>query len=141
MYIINPKTNEVYSEDIELNEKIAQISEIGFSVYYKYNTNQEKWEMYDALANIIQDFPIEIDLSNTPKDEIVYDKYTYIQYVPYTQEEIEEQKKYKEEQDRVSAEYEKQQAIIDALPDRMNNVENTQDDIVLLLADIVGGVI
>lgn len=55
-------------------------------------------------------------------------------YTPYTPEQLAEREEAKREE-------EKRQELYEAIPGRLETVESTQDDIVLLLADIVGGAI
>lgn len=76
---------------------------------------------------------------NLPKTgQTFYDELVVRRWRRFTEDEI----KYNEEQDKIEREKtEARQDFIDTGADRLDTVEETQDDIVLLLADIVGGAV
>lgn len=90
------------------------------------------WEMIDRESGKVLDYPIQVDISGLPKDQITPDILELAIYRPYTQEEIEANEK-------AEREIIEMQETMEKLPGRVDEIEGAQDDIVLLLADIVGG--
>lgn len=96
------------------------------------------WEMVDSNGEPL-DYPIEEDLSAYPKDLEIEANLPLAVYTLYTHEELEERKAQIEA--AILEEKANQQKVreIEALPDRVSNMESMQEDIVLLMADILGG--
>lgn len=114
----------------------------GKDIAYEVVTpEQGHWEIKDTSYNDLN-LPIDEMLCETlSKGDPNYIGIQVEEYTPYTKSELKEvERKRKEREEALKAEREKQ-AIINELPSRVDSVENTQDDIVLLLADIVGGAI
>ena len=96
------------------------------------------WEMTDKEGNILP-YEISIDTDFLPKDEKLPDTLYFQVYHTYTPEELEEQRKEAEEAERLEKEMREKQETMDAIPGRVDEIESAQDDVILLLADIVGG--
>lgn len=94
------------------------------------------WEMLDENGEVLP-YPIQIDTENFPKELEIPDVMFVDIYHVYTQDELEEI-----EEQRIEAEKAiEKQKVLEGVPVRVDTVEETQDDIVLLLADIVGGAV
>lgn len=93
-----------------------------------------------------EDFPYHVDIpEGISKDEPVPDLIDMTYWRKRTPNEIAEKK---EEQEKQEAEYkelqekaEAQQAFLESAPSELKEVKDAQDDIVLMLADIVGGAV
>lgn len=168
MIYINAETNELYPSDIDIYN-IGVPTQENLNVVYKYNEIKPEqgeyvvvaeypetggqdvewkitspgigeWEMFDEEGNKL-DYPIEEDLSLLNKQEPAYATITITKIRNFTQEELDQQEKDQKEYEKLMAEAEKRERVLNALPTRVDEVETTQDDVVLLLADIVGGAI
>lgn len=91
------------------------------------------WEMINEEHDVLP-YKITLDTTGFLKESLTPDILDVGIYHRYTESELEEVRKRTEEME------EKQNAM-NALPSRVDTVEETQDDIVLLLADIVGGAV
>lgn len=98
------------------------------------------WEMCDDDDKVLP-YPIMVDTSGFPKELVIPDILQVEVYHEYTEEELQEITEQKIEAEERAREEAEKQAIMDALPTRVDDVEEAQDDIVLLLADIVGGAV
>lgn len=92
------------------------------------------WITSDQNGNEISEF--DGDLTAFAKDFPVNDTWEYGVFVAYSEEEIARRQ---EEEARLSEETEKREDFMQNGPDKINELESTQEDMVLLLADIVGG--
>ena len=92
------------------------------------------WEMINRDTQQLLNYPIMADTSGFSKETGVNDILEIMYWHTYTEEELLEREKEAEEAME-------QQKAIESLPSRVDDVEETQDDIVLLLADIVGGAV
>lgn len=90
------------------------------------------WTSFNEDGELITDF--DGDLSGFPKDVPVPDTWEIGIFVPFTPEELEEREKMLEEAAK-NAEFQEN------LPSEIEELKGAQDDVVLLLADIVGGAI
>lgn len=98
------------------------------------------WEMLDEDKKVL-DWPILINTDKFPKDEIISDTINVQYFHRYTPEELEEIRLQNEKIEQEQQERRERDELLDALPARMDSVETAQDDIILLLADMVGGAI
>lgn len=92
------------------------------------------WETRDKNGKLIQEF--DGDLTGFPHDVITEDAWEYGLYILYTEEELAQRQ---EEYDQILEETEKREEFMNKGPDQISELENTQEDMILLLADIVGG--
>lgn len=168
MLIIDEKTREIL-KDFKLDENKGVLFQEQLPVFYRYileepaeyeevvvaeypetggkdveyreiKAEKGHWEMLNEKGEIL-DYPIQIEIEYFGKDEIVQDILSLNIYHAYTAEELAKIKAQEEERIRQEEEAAKKEAIFNALPDRVDNVEDTQDAVVLLLADLVGGVL
>lgn len=96
------------------------------------------WEMLDKEGTVLP-YEIELDTAHLPKDENTADIITIGVYHTYTSIELEEIEKQKQEAEKAAKKAQEKQEIMDAIPGRVDEIESAQDDVILLLADIVGG--
>lgn len=166
MIIINAVTNEHMSQD-DVDTEIGYTVEEEINVNYMYVIDEPaeykevvvaeypatggkdvefqevKPEIghYNMLDTDGKKLPyyIEVPLEQLSKTDPNYRTYFVQFYHEYTPQQIAEREQFREEM-RIQGEIE--QAKHDRLmatPDRVDQVEGAQDDIILLLADIVGG--
>lgn len=90
------------------------------------------WASFNENGELVTEF--DGDLSGFPKDEPIHDTWEIGIYIPFTPEELEEREKMLEEAIK-NGEFQ------ESLPGEIENLKDTQEDVVLLLADIVGGAI
>lgn len=82
-------------------------------------------------------FPYQIDIpEGISKENLVPDIVDMVYWKQYTPEEIAQRE---QEEAESAAKAEAREAFLNEAPDRVDNIESTQDDIVLFLADMVGG--
>lgn len=166
MIFINSYTNEHMSQD-DIDTEIGYTEEKEVNVNYVYVIDEPgeykevivaeypatggkdvefqeikpeigHYEMLDMEGNKLP-YYVEIPLEELSKTDPNYRTYFIQFYYEYTPEQIAEREQWREEM-RIQGEIEK--AKHDRLmetPDRVDQVEGAQDDIILLLADIVGG--
>lgn len=89
------------------------------------------WESFDENGEPIH---VDMNLDGFLRDKVVEDTLEVGIYIPYTLQEIEDRKV------EMKA-IEEHTKLMEETPRRLVTVEETQDDIILLLADIVGGTI
>ena len=69
-----------------------------------------------------------------------YDETVEVQvYHPYTAEELTAQKEAKKKAEEAAAAQAKKKAALEAVPERVDALEAANDDIVLMMADLIGG--
>lgn len=95
---------------------------------------QGHWITTDQNGKLIPEY--DGDLTGFPRDTLVPDTWEYGLYIPYTEEELAE---HQEEYDKLLEETQKRDEFINNGPDQISELETTQEDMILLLADIVGG--
>ena len=139
MIYVDEDTGRILTAD-QVSEKTGTVNTITFTIYYVYNEEIGRWEMRRGDGSVAN-FPIEADLSKADKSETIPAQITVVFYHKYTDEEIRQLEADKVKLDAEEEERAHREKVMEALPDRVDEVETTQDDIVLLLADIVGGAI
>lgn len=98
------------------------------------------WEMLDETGEVLP-YEIEVDTSYLMKGIDTPDIIELGVYHAYTPEEIEAREKAAKEFEEAQKEADEKREVLEALPDRVDTLETDQEDIVLLLADIVGGAV
>lgn len=171
MIIINHDTKKYITNDIaNVDENLGEITQVNHSIVYRYILERPAeykeviiaeypetggkdveyqevspevghWEMFDTDQEMVLDYPIEIDVTGLPKDQETPNIITIVEYRPYSKQEIAELKAKKEEEERLIQEDIDHYNTLKEIPSRVDEVETTQDDMILLLADIVGGAI
>lgn len=160
MFTIDEKTNKII-ENPDLNK--GTLIEKSVDVFYKYVLEKEAifkeiivaeypetggkdiaieeispevghWEMLDSDGNVLP-YPIEFNTECLSKNNITSDSIDFRIYHEYTEEELLENERLKEAHEKEAL----LQEQIRTTPSRIDNLENTQDDVILLLADLVGG--
>lgn len=152
--IENPdySVGEVYDGEVDviykyILEKPAEYEEKVVAEYPNGGKDVEIVEVSPEVGNWVltnldgEEYPIpnNTDFRSFVKGDLNYLKISvsiYHRYTPEELKEVEEENRRLEEQQREAKE---KQETMDALPGRVDTVETTQDDMVLLLADIIGG--
>lgn len=91
------------------------------------------WEMLNDSGEVLN-YPIEINTDGLDKSTATPDVYTVWYYRPYSEKELAEIAKAEEEA-------KKQAEFVETGSDRLETAEADIEDIILLMADIVGGAI
>lgn len=98
------------------------------------------WEMLNEDDEVLP-YPITVNTNGFPKEVEIPDILQLEVYHKYTEFELEEVERQKKEAEEAAKEAQEKQEIMDAMPGRVDDLETAQDDVILLLADIVGGAI
>lgn len=96
------------------------------------------WEMIDSEGKVLP-YDITINTDGLPKNANTPDIIEVSVYHKYTPEELEAIEEQRKKDEEVAKEAEEKQKVMDAIPGRVEELESAQDDVILLLADIVGG--
>lgn len=97
---------------------------------------QGHWETTDQNGKPIPEF--DGDLTGFPRDVPVPNTWEYGVYIPYTEEELEQRA---QDQEKLVQETEKREEFMQNAPSQIEELEANQEDMILLMADIVGGAV
>lgn len=97
---------------------------------------QGHWETTDQNGKPITEF--NGSLVGFPKDRPIEDTWEYGLYIPYTEDELAQRD---EELEKMSEETEKREEFMQNAPSQIEELEANQEDMILLMADIVGGAV
>lgn len=166
MIFINAETNEHMTED-QIDPEIGYTIEEEVRVNYMYVIDEPAeykevviaeypatggkdvefqevkaeighYDMLDMEGNKLP-YYIEVPLDQLSKTDPNYRTYFIQFYYDYTPQEIAEREQWRIEAEAQAAIEQAKHDRLMATPDRVDQVEGAQDDIILLLADIVGG--
>lgn len=117
---LKPETQTVHHDAVEGVEEVS---------HYEYKTypngGKDRWKVVDVPGVAAKE---------------AYDEEVEVQrYVLYTAEELAAQAEAKKKAEEAAAAEAKKKAELEAVPGRMDALEAANDDIVLMMADLIGG--
>ena len=117
---LKPETQTIHHDAVEGVEEVW---------HYEYKTypngGKDRWKVVDVPGVAAQE---------------AYDEEVEVQrYVLYTAEELAAQAEAKKKAEEAAAAEAKKKAELEAVPGRMDALEAANDDIVLMMADLIGG--
>lgn len=134
IYYYNQDTKEPLKES-DIDEEKGSLWLLNDMVYYQYVN--DNWVVVDGNGKIL-DYPVDVDTSDFDKDQLYPEQFTIGYFHPYTEEDYQRMKDMEEEFKKSEQEQKEKEEKFNSLPNRVDGLEDTQDDIVLLLADIIG---
>ena len=117
---LNPETQTIH------HDAVAGVEEVWHYEYKTYpNGGKDRWKVVDVPGVAAKD---------------AYDEEVEVQrYILYTAEELAAQADAKKKAEEVAAAEAKKKAELEAVPGRMDALEAANDDLVLMMADMIGG--
>lgn len=108
------------------HDAVAGVEEVSHYEYKTYpNGGRDRWKVVDVPGVAAKE---------------AYDEEVEVQrYVLYTTEELAAQADAKKKAEEVAAAEAKKKAELEAVPGRMDALEAANDDLVLMMADLIGG--
>ena len=108
------------------HDAVAGVEEVSHYEYKTYpNGGRDRWKVVDVPGVAAQDaYDEEVDVQR---------------YILYTAEELAAQADAKKKAEEVAAAEAKKKAELEAVPGRMDALEAANDDLVLMMADLIGG--
>lgn len=108
------------------HDAVAGVEEVSHYEYKTYpNGGKDRWKVVDVPGVAAKE---------------AYDEEVEVQrYVLYTAEELAAQAEAKKKAEEAAAAEAKKKAELEAVPGRMDALEAANDDIVLMMADLIGG--
>ena len=117
---LKPETQTIH------HDAVAGVKEVSHYEYKTYpNGGRDRWKVLDVPGVAAKD---------------AYDEEVEVQrYVLYTADELAAQADAKKKAEEVAAAEAKKKAELEAVPGRMDALEAANDDLVLMMADLIGG--
>lgn len=108
------------------HDAVAGVEEVSHYEYKTYpNGGRDRWKVVDVPGVAAQDaYDEEVDVQR---------------YVLYTTEELAAQAEAKKKAEEAAAAEAKKKAELETVPGRMDALEAANDDLVLMMADLIGG--
>lgn len=108
------------------HDAVAGVEEVSHYEYKTYpNGGRDRWKVVDVPGVAAKE---------------AYDEEVEVQrYVLYTEEELAAQAEAKKKAEEAAAAEAKKKAELEAVPGRMDALEAANDDLVLMMADLIGG--
>lgn len=108
------------------HDAVAGVEEVSHYEYKTYpNGGRDRWKVVDVPGVEAQE---------------AYDEEVEVQrYVLYTAEELAEQAEAKKKAEEAASAEAKKKAELETVPGRMDALEAANDDLVLMMADLIGG--
>lgn len=117
---LKPETQTVH------HDAVTGVEEVSHYEYKTYpNGGRDRWKVVDVPGVAAQDaYDEEVDVQR---------------YVLYTTEELAAQAEAKKKAEEAAAAEAKKKAELETVPGRMDALEAANDDLVLMMADLIGG--
>lgn len=117
---LKPETQTIH------HDAVAGVEEVSHYEYKTYpNGGRDRWKVVDVPGVAAKE---------------AYDEEVEVQrYVLYTEEELAAQAEAKKKAEEAAAAEAKKKAELEAVPGRMDALEAANDDLVLMMADLIGG--
>lgn len=138
MKIIDSNGVEIASPDLTL----GYLKQETQTIHHDAVAGVEEVSHYETIreySNGGKDVKKVVDVKAVPAQE-AYDEEVEVQrYVLYTAEELAAQAEAKKKAEEAAAAEAKKKAELEAVPGRMDALEAANDDLVLMMADLIGG--
>ena len=138
MKIIDSNGNPIEAPDLTLGYLKPETQ----TVYHDAVAGVEEVSHYETIReypNGGKDVKKVVDVKAVPAQD-AYDEEVEVQrYILYTAEELAAQADAKKKAEEVAAAEAKKKAELEAVPGRMDALEAANDDLVLMMADLIGG--
>lgn len=117
---LKPETQTIH------HDAVAGVEEVSHYEYKTYpNGGRDRWKV--------------VDVPGVAAKEAYDEKVEVQRYILYTAEELAAQADAKKKAEEVAAAEAKKKAELEAVPGRMDALEAANDDLVLMMADLIGG--